>query len=100
LTARIPAHGGAGAGPGGFDHRVLADREAHAFAGLDEMVAEVAVACQPDTRVDSRQLAAEASEAQRLTGSEALEGGVRLRVHHQSPVLRVGMIVVPAQTIQ
>jgi hypothetical protein len=64
------------------------------------MVAEVAVAGQPDPSVDHDQLAAEASEVQRLSGNEAAKGSVRLLIHHQSPVVDIAMIVVQPRTIQ
>jgi len=58
------------------------------------VVAEVAVARQPDAPVDHDQLAAEATEVQGLSGGEALNGPVRLRIHHQSPVFGVTIIGV------
>jgi hypothetical protein len=64
------------------------------------MVAEVAVARQPDAPFDHGQLAAQAPEVQGLSGSEALEGPVRLRIHHQSPEFGIAMIVRWTGTIQ
>jgi hypothetical protein len=64
------------------------------------MVAEVAVARQPDAPFDHGQLAAQAPEVQGLSGSEALKGPVRLRIHHQSPVFGIAMIVLWHRTIQ
>ncbi|MES2099185.1 MAG: hypothetical protein V4569_05145 [Pseudomonadota bacterium] len=64
------------------------------------MVAEVAVARQPDAPVDHDQVAAEATEVQSLSGGEALKGPVRLRIHHQSPVFGMAIIGLQARRIQ
>jgi hypothetical protein len=58
--------------PRRFDHGVLGDAQPHALARLDEVVAEVVVARQPDASFDHRELAAEAPEPQRLAGGDAL----------------------------
>jgi hypothetical protein len=69
-----------------FDHAVLADRQAHALAGLDDMVAEVVVARQPDAAFDHRELTAEAAELLCMTRREAQHAvTIELRIHHQSP---------------
>jgi hypothetical protein len=70
------------------------------LTGLDHVVAEVAVARQPDAPFDHGQFAAQASEVQGLSGSEASKGPVRLRIQHQSPVFGMAMIVFCHRTIQ
>ena len=44
------------------------------MAGLDDVVAEVAVARQPNAPADHEQVTAEAAEVQRLSRGEALNG--------------------------
>jgi hypothetical protein len=64
------------------------------------VIPEVAVARQPDAPFDHGQLAAQAPEVQCLSGSEVSKGPVRLRIHHQSPVFGIAMIVLWYRTIQ
>jgi hypothetical protein len=58
------------------------------------VVAEIAVAGQPDAAVDHRQLTAQATQRNRFRAE--LEGSamkhLELRIHHQSPVLGVTII--------
>jgi hypothetical protein len=86
-----------------FDHRVVVGREAQPMSGLDEMVAEIAVARQPEPTVDDRQVAAQPIQANGLAGVHlecpAMEPLV-LRIHHQSPALRIAMIGALACEIQ
>jgi hypothetical protein len=100
--ARLPAHGDGLAGARGFDHRVLADAEPHALAGFDEEVAEFAAAGEPDPAVERRQIAAEPAEVRRVgaqrEGSAVKQGP--LRIHHQSPLLCLAIIVSTLGTIQ
>jgi hypothetical protein len=100
LTPRVPAQRHGFAGRGRLDHRVVAHADAHALAGLDHMVAEVAIAGQPDAAVDHREVTTEPPEPPCLAGSEFPGVPLELRIHHQSPVLRVVMIVTFACTIQ
>jgi hypothetical protein len=86
LTTRVPAHQHGIAGARRLDHRVFVDAKAQALAGLDDVVAEVAVAGQPGAPFDHAELAAEPAEVQGLARGEAANGHGRLRIHHQSPV--------------
>jgi hypothetical protein len=70
------------------------------LAWLDEVIAEVVVAGQPDTAVDDGEFAAEAAEVQGLAEGEALNGPVQLRIHHQSPGFGIDIIGEPPGTIQ
>jgi hypothetical protein len=83
---RDPAHHHGLAGACRLDHRVVADSQPQPLAGFDDVVAEVAVARQPDAAFDNRELAAEAAQVQRLARGKAAKGRNRLRIHHQSPV--------------
>jgi hypothetical protein len=105
LTARIPTQVHTDAFVGRFDDGVLADGQPDFLARLDEEVAEIVVARQPDAALNDRQFAAEAPEAHGFAEAQVLVAAVergpsRVRIHHQSPVLRVGIIGLPAGGIQ
>jgi hypothetical protein len=108
LTTRIPPHRDRSTRFGRFDHGVFVDREPHLLAGFDEMIAKVAVACQPDFALNHRQFTAQTPEVHRFTGLDkvgrATNGEcalascrarfracsvdrLHLRIHHQSPAL-------------
>jgi hypothetical protein len=97
LTPRVPAQRDRLPGPRGFDHRVLAGAQQHALPGLDEVIAEIAVAGQPEAAIDRGEFAAEPVQTQGLARSEGL---FELRIHHQSPEWRIAMIGSITQTIQ
>jgi hypothetical protein len=106
------------AGAGRFDDRAFVDPEADLLARLDEVVAQVAVAGQPDATAEHRELAAEPIETHRFGGGNAqqftiarvghrrwqLEGPamkhLELRIHHQSPVCDVAIILDDGLAIQ
>ncbi|HWH84018.1 MAG TPA: hypothetical protein VNU71_17450 [Burkholderiaceae bacterium] len=72
----------------GLDHRVIARRQPHAGARVDEVVTEIAVARQPDLAGEDDQLTTARAEARRLAGTDLERATVeplRLRIHHQSP---------------
>ncbi|HEY8707857.1 MAG TPA: hypothetical protein VIM34_07640 [Burkholderiaceae bacterium] len=64
------------------------------MARLDEVVAEVAIAGQPDAALDHAEVATEPVQAHRLPGTEPMQSSIGLRIHHQSPVSRLAIIVV------
>ncbi|MEQ1683134.1 MAG: hypothetical protein ABL916_05760 [Burkholderiaceae bacterium] len=96
------------AGVPGLDHGVFAHAQAQPLAGFDTVVAEVAVARQPDTAFEHGQLAAEAAEVDSLAGGQCQRGvgcgatGAQfgVRIHHQSPAFGETIIVAPAGKIQ
>jgi hypothetical protein len=73
----------------GLDHDVVARLKHEAFAGTEHMVVEVAAAGQPDATFEHGEFAGRALHAQRLP-EDAFDGaagtGIKLRIHHQSPI--------------
>jgi hypothetical protein len=114
-------HGHGRARYGRLDDRALGQAQPHALARFDDVVARIAVAGQPDPPVDHGQVSAQVPELQRLAGVDALqltdrgvdpgptltshlEGSTvkqfEVRIHHQSPELRIAIIVVLGWVIQ
>jgi hypothetical protein len=112
LTARVPAHHQRFACVPGADHGVLGHAQAHALAGFDEVVAEVTVARQPDPALQHAQLAAEPAQVHGVAGVDAKRRAacgagrgaakvpIELRIHHQSPVRNITMIILATWKIQ
>jgi hypothetical protein len=74
------------------------------------VITEVAVAGQPDPSLHDAELAAEPAQTQGVSGIDAVRDGwrgrcratvpIQLRIHHQSPVRYIAMIVAAAMKIQ
>jgi len=108
LTPRVPAHQQRFARVPGTDHGVLGHTQAHALAGLDEVVAEVAVAREPDPALQHAKLAAKPAQVHGVARIDAVGGADRSqtcvpnqwRIHHQSPVRHIAIISLVTWKIQ